>query len=185
MRALRAPAGVQYRWPTPRSRRQRVRDRNNQIRRITAFTFREGRTYDETFGESCDSGGARLHIWRTAMIKRNSRQAVRAAVDTLESRVLFATVVALTSTDQLVTFDSSTPATTSTPVGVTGLASSETLLGIDFRPATGQLFGLGSTGQLYRINRTSGAATAVGAPLTVTGTSFGFDFNPAVDRIRV
>jgi hypothetical protein len=119
------------------------------------------------------------------MIKRKARQAVRAAVDTLESRVLFATVVALTSTDQLVTFDTATPATTSAPVGVTGLGASETLLGIDFRPATGQLFGLGSTGQLYTINRTSGAATGVGAPLTVTGTSFGFDFNPAVDRIRV
>lgn len=119
------------------------------------------------------------------MIKRNARRAVRIAVDRLESRTLFATMIGLTSTDQLVTFDSATPGTVSSPVGVTGLAASETLHGIDFRPATGQLFGLGSTGRIYTINPTTGAATAVGSALTITGAAFGFDFNPQVDRIRV
>jgi hypothetical protein len=121
------------------------------------------------------------------MTRRNvRRRSVLALVDSLEQRTLFTTLVGLTSTDQLVTFDSATPATTSNPVAVTGLGASESLLGIDYRPATGQLYGLGSTGQLYTINATTGAATAVGStPLTLTGTNFGFDFNPQVDRIRV
>ncbi|MBL7700764.1 MAG: DUF4394 domain-containing protein [Ferruginibacter sp.] len=71
---------------------------------------------------------------------------------------------------------------------VTGLQAGETILGIDMRPATGQLYALGSTSRLYTINMSSGAAAAVGtAPFTtlLSGTSFGFDFNPAVDRIRV
>lgn len=71
---------------------------------------------------------------------------------------------------------------------ITGLQAGENILGIDMRPATGQLYALGSSSRLYTINMSSGAAAAVGtAPLTtlLSGSSFGFDFNPTVDRIRV
>ncbi len=76
-----------------------------------------------------------------------------------------------------------------TPVSkaITGLQTGESILGIDFRPATGQLFALGSTSRLYVLNTSSGVATVVGtAPFAtaLAGTSFGFDFNPTVDRIR-
>jgi hypothetical protein len=68
----------------------------------------------------------------------------------------------------------------------TGLQSSERLVGLDMRPLNGQLYGLGSTNRLYTINLATGAATAVGTtPLVLTGTHFGFDFNPTVDRIRI
>jgi Domain of unknown function (DUF4394) len=78
----------------------------------------------------------------------------------------------------------------STPVSktITGVQASENILGIDMRPATGQLYALGSSSRIYTINMSSGAATAIGAvPLipALSGTSFGFDFNPTVDRIRV
>lgn len=74
-----------------------------------------------------------------------------------------------------------------TPVSkpVTNLASGENIVGIDMRPATGQLFALGSEGQLYRIDLGSAAATPIGSPVALEGTDFGFDFNPTVDRIRV
>ena len=71
---------------------------------------------------------------------------------------------------------------------ITGLQTAETIHGIDFRPANGQLYALGSSSRLYTINLSSGAATPVGiTPLLpiLSGTSFGFDFNPQVDRIRV
>src|SRR6185436_7807419 len=57
----------------------------------------------------------------------------------------------------------------------------------DFRPASRQLFGLGSTSRLYTINVATGAATVVGTQFTtlLNGTAFGWDFNPTVDRIRV
>ena len=76
-----------------------------------------------------------------------------------------------------------------TPVSkvITGLQMGENILGIDMRPATGQLYALGSSSRLYVLNTSSGAATVIGtAPLTtlLSGTSFGFDFNPTVDRIR-
>ena len=71
---------------------------------------------------------------------------------------------------------------------ITGLQAGENILGLDFRPVNGQLFALGSTSRLYALNTSSGVATMIGAgaftPL-LTGTSYGFDFNPTVDRIRV
>ncbi len=71
---------------------------------------------------------------------------------------------------------------------ITGLQISEMVLGIDMRPKNGQLFALGSTSRLYSINTATGAATAIGTTQftpRLSGTSFGFDFNPTVDRIRV
>jgi hypothetical protein len=93
----------------------------------------------------------------------------------------------VTTTNVLETFDSATPGTINTAVGVTGLQAGETILGIDVRPANGTLYGLGSTSRLYTINRTTGAATQVGSAgaFTLSGTAFGVDFNPTVDRIRV
>ncbi|WP_415328977.1 DUF4394 domain-containing protein [Chryseobacterium sp. MMS23-Vi53] len=71
---------------------------------------------------------------------------------------------------------------------VAGLQSGENILGIDFRPLNGQLYALGSSSRIYTINLGTGAATAVGTSPFATllsGTDFGFDFNPTVDRIRV
>ncbi|MGF2414200.1 MAG: DUF4394 domain-containing protein, partial [Ferruginibacter sp.] len=89
--------------------------------------------------------------------------------------------------NNLLIFNLTTPATPVTKA-ITGLQAGETVLGIDIRPATGQLYALGSTSRIYTINMSSGAAAAVGTvPFTtlLSGTSFGFDFNPTVDRIRV
>lgn len=102
---------------------------------------------------------------------------------------------------QLSRFYSGTPGTL-TSVAVTGLTAGESLVGIDFRPATGQLFGFGvdsstDTGTVYRLDPQTGAATAIGAASSVAfvdasaatvelpASGYGFDFNPTVDRIRV
>lgn len=97
------------------------------------------------------------------------------------------TIYGVNTTNNLLTFDSATPGTASS-VAITGLQAGESVLGIDLRPATGQLYALGSTSRLYTINPATGAATQVGSgPFSpaLVGTSFGFDFNPVVDRIRV
>jgi len=93
----------------------------------------------------------------------------------------------VTTLNILETFDSATPGTINSAVSITGLAAGENILGIDFRPANGALYGLGSTSRLYTINRTTGVATQLGSTgaFTLSGTAFGFDFNPVVDRIRV
>ncbi|SHG73160.1 DUF4394 domain-containing protein [Pedobacter caeni] len=71
---------------------------------------------------------------------------------------------------------------------ITGLASLESIVGIDFRPANGQIYALSSSSRLYTVNAATGALTPVGSGTLTTlllGNSFGFDFNPTVDRIRI
>src|SRR5688572_3851941 len=59
---------------------------------------------------------------------------------------------ALSDNNQLMQFNSKNAATALNTVSISGLQSGEKLLSIDFRPATGQLYGLGSTSRLYIIN---------------------------------
>jgi hypothetical protein len=112
-----------------------------------------------------------------------------AVAATLLAGVNSAAAVSLTGLDtknNLVFFDSTNPSTLTGTVGITGLKAGESLLGIDYRPATAELYGIGSTGQIYLINQFTGAASAVGSGFgAVMGNSFGVDFNPVPDRIRV
>lgn len=96
-------------------------------------------------------------------------------------------VFGLTTMNNLVRFNSNRPNTILSNVAITGLQGGESLVGIDFRPATGRLFGIGSTSRIYMINTFTGAATAVGTAgaFTLSGANFGVDFNPLPDRIRV
>ena len=117
----------------------------------------------------------------------------RLQLESLEGREVPATLIGLTNVNSLVTFDSGTPGTLiGSAVAVTGLATGDVLVGIDYRPATNTLYGVGRvSSQLYTIAYTPGGstatATAVGAATTpaLSGTNFGVDFNPVVDRLRV
>jgi hypothetical protein len=94
---------------------------------------------------------------------------------------------ALTEDNRLLRFSPVVPQVVVAESEVTGLADGDRLLGIDVRPATGDLLGLGSSSTLYTIDPESGAATAIGAPFSpaVAGAVVSFDFNPTVDRIRL
>ena len=107
-------------------------------------------------------------------------------------------VYGVTASSNLITFDSNNPGVVRSLVAISGLPATQLLVGTDFRPNTGQLFGLGydaalvSPGlnaQVYTINVTTGVATAVGSAirLELGGATdhIAFDFNPTVDRIRV
>ena len=95
---------------------------------------------------------------------------------------------ALNGRNMLIRFDTNTPGFTDATQIIRGLQPGESLLAIDFRPANGALYGLGSQSRLYTVDPATGQATAVGnGPFTpaLEGSEFGFDFNPTVDRIRV
>jgi len=98
------------------------------------------------------------------------------------------TIYAVTASNALIRFNSETPSTVIDSVAITGLQTSENIVGIDFRPSDNTLFAIGSSSRVYTLNLTTGAATVVGASAftsTLTGTSFGVDFNPVADRIRI
>lgn len=96
-------------------------------------------------------------------------------------------LLVLNGSNQLATINAATPGAPSAPIAITGLQPGETLVGMDIRPATGQLYALGTTNRLYVVDRTTGVAAAVAPSIgtTLSGERFGFDFNPTVDRIRV
>jgi hypothetical protein len=93
----------------------------------------------------------------------------------------------VTDGSALVRVDTNDLPSPSAPTPVTGLRTGETLVGIDQRPATGELYGVGSTGSVYVLDPVSATATQVGAggAFTPNGTAFGTDINPVADRIRV
>jgi hypothetical protein len=93
---------------------------------------------------------------------------------------------AVTPSNQLLSFNAGQPQKILSKRALSGLRDGDRLVGIDYRVAKGQLFGLGRSGQLYRIDAASAAATPVGTPVVLAaGSEFGVDFNPTVDRIRV
>lgn len=98
------------------------------------------------------------------------------------------TVFGLTQSSRIVTFDSTNPGTIVSSSPITGLDRGVSLRGIDFRPADGQLYALGTNGNLFRLtlNGNTYQATDLGALTTAPqGASYGFDFNPTVDRLRI
>jgi hypothetical protein len=106
---------------------------------------------------------------------------------------------AVTAANQLVSFSPLSPQTVASIGPIAPLQAGESVRGIDFRPATGDLYALGSSGRIYRVNPSTGAVLqstllAAVAPPTVGcpggfaalgGTLFGMDFNPVADRLRV
>jgi len=94
----------------------------------------------------------------------------------------------VTRDNRLVTFQSDNVTNVVPAHAITGLPGGEDIVGLDVRPLNGQLYALGKTSRVYVINPRTGAARQVGATPFIpalAGTTFGFDFNPTVDRIRV
>jgi hypothetical protein len=106
-----------------------------------------------------------------------------------------ATALTAIATPTLVRFGTNSHGVTSS--FVTGVIAGDKLMGLDLRPATGQMFSLGfnstnNTAQLYLIEPyvdfITGGATPVGAPIALTlagATAFGIDFDPTADELRV
>jgi hypothetical protein len=122
-------------------------------------------------------------------------------------------LVGLTTQNSLISFDSATPGIINFIGGISGLTAGDTLVGIDRRPQglpgglpgpnNARIYGVGvnlATGsaRIYTLDEATANATLISTlaadpadatpptPFTtVFGTSFGVDFNPTVDRLRV
>jgi len=95
-------------------------------------------------------------------------------------------VYGLTATNTLVRFMSSDTGAILQTTPLTPLAVGENLIGMDFRPFNGLLYTMSNLNNLYTVNVQSGALTLVNqTSLPLNGTSFGFDFNPTADRLRI
>ena len=94
-----------------------------------------------------------------------------------------AILVATNTTNQISTFDSAN-VESAVFKSITGLASGESLIGIDLRPSTNTIYGIGTNNNIYTVDANSGAAkfvTALNMSVINSSLSYGFDFNPAAD----
>jgi len=126
-------------------------------------------------------------IWRRTMSPLRATAVALLSTGLLSAASNAEQIYGVTQTGFLTSWDSTTPGTLAAGVAIQGLAQNEQIVGLDLRPATGELYGMGSFSRLYKINPATGVATAVGANFSpaLNGSSFGFDFNPTVDRIRL
>lgn len=101
----------------------------------------------------------------------------------------FTAVYAVRGGNELVTFDAATPATVTSIGTVTGLGTEESIVGLDFRPADGNLHAVTTSGDMLIID----PATAIGTPIqsivgdgtALVADRYGVDFNPAANALRV
>jgi len=103
---------------------------------------------------------------------------------------------AATANKKLLTFPLSNPLFAQSR-SITGLASGDTIVGIDERPLSGALYavtkGNGGVARAYTINPATGQATlafnlvmaGTTTPIVLSGTEFGVDFNPVADALRI
>lgn len=112
------------------------------------------------------------------------------------------TLYGLTTTNRIVTVSPGSSTFATNDVAVTNLAAGEQLIGIDRRPIGGLIHAVAKaangTGRLLTVDTTTGVSTNVAAlvtaplvagdprtPIVLSGTEFGFDFNPQADALRI
>ena len=122
------------------------------------------------------------------MNRRTVRRAVALAAALMAAAPVTASARDMYATDArnvLLRFDSRFPGVITERVGVTGLGGN--LVGIDFRPATGEMIGVATDNRVYLIDPDTGVSRAIGLPFTpgLSGTSFGVEVNPVTDTVRV
>ncbi|MGQ0678621.1 MAG: DUF4394 domain-containing protein [Actinomycetota bacterium] len=95
-------------------------------------------------------------------------------------------VIGLTADQRLICFNERAPQAAFSIGAVSGLTGDTSVVGIDYRVQDGNLYGLGNSGGIYILSTVDAAATKVGQfSVALTGTSFGVDFNPAANALRV
>ena len=113
--------------------------------------------------------------------------AVSAAEPALADRCPRLTVIGLTSDQRLVAFRACKPGKVRQLGSVSGLGGGDTsLVGIDFRVQDGMLYGVGNAGGVYTVDPLTAEASFVSQlSVALEGASFGVDFNPVANRLRI
>lgn len=103
----------------------------------------------------------------------------------------FNTFYALGENSILYELDISNPEKIVSRIKIETSSDSETIVAIDFRPCTAQLYALSNEGKMYSVNVNHNRISSpqpinrITASADFTASTFGFDFNPVTDRIRL
>jgi hypothetical protein len=97
------------------------------------------------------------------------------------------TIYAVDLSNTFELFHSASPGTVNRQVAITGLLVGDRIVGIDFRPADGKLYGVGTDSRLYVVDTVTAVASPVGPTFTpaLDGEHFGMAVDPTTDQIRI
>lgn len=97
------------------------------------------------------------------------------------------TIYAVDLANRFALFHSASPGTVDRDLAITGLLTGDRIVGIDFRPADGKLYGVGTDSRVYTLDTVTAVASPVGTSFTPTldGEHFGVVLDPGTDRIRI
>ncbi|MFI6503112.1 DUF4394 domain-containing protein [Nonomuraea typhae] len=94
-------------------------------------------------------------------------------------------VAGLTDSGTLVTFRADRPGAVADLGKITGLDGDAKVIGIDHRVQDGKLYAVGDKGGVYTLSGKARATKVSQLTVALDGASFGVDFNPAANRLRV
>jgi hypothetical protein len=97
------------------------------------------------------------------------------------------TIYAVDLSNTFELFHSGIPGTVNRQVAITGLLVGDRIVGIDFRPADGKLYGVGTDSRVYVVDTVTAVASPIGPTFTpaLDGEHFGVALNPTTDEIRI
>lgn len=103
------------------------------------------------------------------------------------SAVPVATLTGVTQDNRLVTINATNPGTFASSTPISGMQGGEQTLGFDMRPSNGLLYLLTDAGRIYIVDPVTAMARlqATMTPNQLSGTTYGVDFSPTADALRV
>jgi hypothetical protein len=144
-------------------------------------------------GNASTSDLYRINLQTGAATRLGSIGATNRIRALTHSTVPQATLFGVTSDARLLTFKVTSPGTLDNNVAITGLQGGEQVLGFDIRAANQMLYLLTDAGRIYTVDPMT-ARAQLGATLMATtndpfmrliGSTFGTDFSPTADALRV
>ncbi|RVX40611.1 uncharacterized protein DUF4394 [Nonomuraea polychroma] len=94
-------------------------------------------------------------------------------------------VAGLTTAGDLVVFRSDNPGNVDRAGRISGLRGDRRVVGIDYRVQDGRLYAVGDRGGVYTLDDRARATKVSQLTVDLQGRTFGVDFNPAANRLRV
>ncbi|MFC4116128.1 DUF4394 domain-containing protein [Nonomuraea zeae] len=94
-------------------------------------------------------------------------------------------VTGLTTMGDLVVFDAGNPRNVDRLGRISGLRNDMKVVGIDYRVQNGKLYAVGDKGGIYTVDGRARATKVSQLTVALSGKTFGVDFNPAANRLRV
>jgi hypothetical protein len=98
------------------------------------------------------------------------------------------TIYAVDLSNNFELFHSASPGTVDRNVAITGLPAENRIVGIDFRPADGELYGVGNDSRVYVLDTITAVASPIGSTAftpALAGEHFGMALDPTTDQIRI